>query len=386
MIFAEKRQLRIPGPTPIPPQILRAGAQPMMGHRSGDFVELCKRVAAKVKTVFQTENDVFILTSSGTGALEAAVANTVSPGDQVLVLVSGVFGERFVKIANAYGAQVETIRCQFGHAIDPQTVTDALVKKPEIKVVFATHCETSTGVVNDLEKIAEAVHSSPGDPLLVVDTVSSMGGIEFKTDKWGIDLVVSGSQKAFMLPPGLAFIGVSDRSWDIIEANQSPRFYFDLRAYRKSLPKGQTPFTPAVSLFYQLEEALAMMEAEGFANIYQRHLLMRDMVRAAVRALGLPLFVAEDNNASATVTSILGPQGLDVEALRKLLNQKYKLVLAGGQADLKGKIFRIGHMGFAEPTDMLAVLATLELGLVELGWKLEGGAAVRAAEEVLVRG
>lgn len=385
MIFAEKRQLRIPGPTPIPPQIARAGAQPMMGHRSGDFVELCKRVAAKVKTVFQTENDVFIITSSGTGALEAAVANTVSPGDQVLVLISGVFGERFAKISNAYGAQVETIRCQFGQAIDPQQVSQVLAENPQIKVVFATHCETSTGVVNDLEKIGEAVHNSPGNPLLVVDTVSSMGGIEFKTDDWGIDIVVSGSQKAFMLPPGLAFIGVSDRSWDLIEANTSPRFYFDLRAYRKSLPKGQTPYTPAVSLFYQLEEALKMMEEEGLENIYKRHQVMRDMVRAGIRALGLPLFVTEDKNASCTVTSILGPEGLDVEGLRKILNQKYKVVLAGGQADLKGKIFRIGHMGFAEPTDMLTVLSILELALAEIGWQFQRGAAVSAAEEVLAR-
>ena len=384
-MFAEKRQLRIPGPTPVPPQIARAGAKPMMGHRSGDFMELCKRVAAKLKTVFQTEEDVFILTSSGTGALEAAVANTVSPGDQVLVLVSGVFGERFGKIAAKYGAEVETIRCQYGQAIDPEEVRSFLKANPQIKVVFATHCETSTGVLNDLQKISEAVHSAPGNPLLVVDTVSSMGGADFQTDNWGIDIAASGSQKAFMLPPGLAFITVSPRSWEIIEANTSPCFYFDLLAYRKSLPKGQTPYTPAVSLFYQLEEALDMMLEEGLENIYKRHLLLRDMVRAGIRALNLPLFVA-DEHASPTVTSILGPEGLDVEALRKLLNQKYNVVLAGGQGDLKGKIFRIGHMGYAEPIDFLEVLASLELALAELGWQVEKGAAVAAAEEVLLRG
>lgn len=385
MIFAEKRQLRIPGPTPVPPQVLRAGAQPMLGHRSGDFVELCQRVAAKVKPVFQTENDVFILTSSGTGALEAAVANTVSPGDQVLVLVSGVFGERFAKIATAYGAQVERVEAKLGEAIEPEAVAQALAANPEIKVVFATHCETSTGVLNDLESIAKAVHSSPGDPLLAVDTVSSMGGAEFKTDAWGIDLVVSGSQKAFMLPPGLAFITVADRAWEIIEANTSPRFYFDLRAYRKSHPKGQTPYTPAVSLFFQLEEVLEMMEAEGLPQIYKRHLLMRDMTRAGIRALKLPLFVEKEEHASPTVTSVLAPSEFAAEDLRKILREKYGMTVAGGQGEMKGKIFRIGHMGYAEPKEMLEVLAILELALAELGWPVEPGAATTAAWEVLRR-
>jgi aspartate aminotransferase-like enzyme len=389
MMFPEATILRIPGPTPIPPQVERAMAKPMVGHRSGEFSRLFAKTAARLKPIFQTEQEVLILSGSGTAGLEAAIANTVSSGDTVLVCTAGNFGERFVKLANSYGAQVLTVDAPWGEAIDPQLVNEQLTLHPEIKVVFATHCETSTGVLHDVKAIAAAVKKT--DALLVVDAVSSLGAVDLPMDAWGLDIVVTGSQKALMLPPGLCFLALSEKAWQVVEHNQAPRFYFDLRAYRKKLADDTTPYTPAVSMIFGLVEVLDLIEQEGLPAVFDRHLLMQRMVRDAVRALGVPLFTADDV-ASPTVTSI-GTNGYDVEQVRKLLRQDFGIAVAGGQQHLKGQIFRIGHMGYATPADMLQMIAALEIALVKAGANVELGRGVRAAQqaflaesEVVVRG
>lgn len=376
----EHIHLRIPGPTPVAPRIQRAMSRPMVGHRSGDFSKLLMDTLTAAKKLFQTKQDVMVVSGSGTAGLEMAVANLVSPGDAVLVLVTGVFGDRFTKIAAAYGANVKRIDMEWGTGIDPDAVRTALHEDPFIKAVFATQSETSTGVANDIQAIGAVVRES--DALFIVDAVSSLGAMDLKMDEWGVDVCVTGSQKALMLPPGLAMISVSERAWEVIDSNKSPRFYLDLRAYRKSLKDNTTPYTPAVSLLYGLAESLDMLEEEGYEQSFKRHLLMRDMVRASVKALGLPLF-AEEKSASPTVTAVTG-EGFDPEAVRKIMSKEFGIVLAGGQQHLKGKIFRIGHMGYMTPLEMLTTIAALEVALKRIGWEFQLGSGVRAAQEVLL--
>lgn len=376
----EHIHLRIPGPTPVAPRIQRAMNRPMVGHRSGEFSKMLTETLERAKQLFQTEQAVMVVSGSGTAGLEMAVANLVSPGDTVLVLVTGVFGDRFTKIAAAYGANVKRLDVEWGMGIDPDAVQEALAADPAIKVVFATQSETSTGVANDIQGIGKVVREF--GKLFVVDAVSSLGAMELKMDEWGVDICVTGSQKALMLPPGLALIAVSERAWEAIDTNQNPRFYLDLRAYKKSLKDQTTPYTPAVSLIYGLAESLAMLEEEGYENSFRRHLLMRDMVRAAVKALRLPFF-AEETYASPTVTAVKG-DGFDPEAVRKIMRQEFGIVLAGGQQHLKGKIFRIGHMGYMTPLEMLSTIAALEVALKKVGWEFELGSGVRAAQEVLL--
>lgn len=376
----EHIHLRIPGPTPVAPRIQRAMNRPMVGHRSGEFSKMLTETLERAKQLFRTEQAVMVVSGSGTAGLEMAVANLVSPGDTVLVLVTGVFGDRFTKIAAAYGANVKRLDVEWGIGIDPYAVQEALAADPAIKVVFATQSETSTGVANDIQGIGKVVREF--GKLFVVDAVSSLGAMELKMDEWGVDICVTGSQKALMLPPGLALIAVSERAWEAIDTNQNPRFYLDLRAYKKSLKDQTTPYTPAVSLIYGLAESLAMLEEEGYENSFRRHLLMRDMVRAAVKALRLPFF-AEETYASPTVTAVKG-DGFDPEAVRKIMRQEFGIVLAGGQQHLKGKIFRIGHMGYMTPLEMLSTIAALEVALKKVGWEFDLGSGVRAAQEVLL--
>ncbi|MDI3280719.1 MAG: alanine--glyoxylate aminotransferase family protein, partial [Bacillota bacterium] len=298
----------------------------------------------------------------------------------VLVLVTGEFGDRFARICQAYGAEVDRIDVPWGEAVPVAEVERRLAAK-QYRAVYATHNETSTGVVNDVAAIGRLVAGT--EALFVVDTVSSLGGMEFRADAWHCDLVVTGSQKALMLPPGMTLVSVSPKAWPVIEAARSPRFYFDLRKYRQSAEKNEVPFTPAVSLLFGLDEALAMLREEGLERAWARHALMARMVRAAARALGLELLAA-DAVASATVTAVKGPAGVSCDELRSLVKKKYGLVLAGGQGPLKGKIFRIGHLGFADPPDMLSVVAALELGLAELGHPVNLGQGVGAAERELL--
>ncbi|WJQ84009.1 pyridoxal-phosphate-dependent aminotransferase family protein [Brevibacillus brevis] len=381
-MFADKMILRIPGPTPIPPRVQTAMNQPMIGHRSGKFSALFARTAERLKPYFGTKQDVFILAGSGTSALEMGVVNTLQPGDEAAVLVSGAFGERFAKICERYGIIAHRVEVPWGKAVTPELIETFLQKKPQIKAVFATYCETSTGVENPIADLAKAIRTH-SDALFIVDAVSNLGAVPCEMDAWGVDIVVTGSQKAFMLPTGLAFLAASERAWQVIEQNKSLAFYLDLKAYRKSLAEQTTPYTPAVSLIFGLAEVLDIMEEEGLPAIVKRHELMRDMTRAAMRALNIKL-MAEDQYASTTVTSC-DPEGVfHAEALRKMLTQQFNITIAGGQQHLKGKIFRIGHMGYCEPLDVLQVISAIELSLHQIGAPVELGAGVKAAQEVLI--
>lgn len=382
-MFREKQLLLLPGPTPVPPRILRAMSEPMINHRGPEFKALLKETTAGVKRVMQTENSVFILPSSGTGAMEAAVANFISPGDKVLVVTVGVFGDRFAKIAQTFGADVEKLSYPMGQAADAKAVGDRMRQDKEgaIKAVLITHNETSTGVLNDLEAVRREMGEHPA--LLIVDAVSGLGAAELKTDGWKLDVVIAGAQKAFMLPPGLAFISVSQKAWAAVAQCRSPRFYWDIMSAQKYLEKGQTPYTPAISLFFGLRESLAMMEDEGLERCFTRHRLLRDMVRGGVKALGLKL-LAEDASASPAVTAVKTPPGIEANTVRQLARDKYNVILAGGQQSLENKIFRIGHLGWVQPLDMIAALAAVEMALIAAGADVQPGAAVKEAQTVCI--
>ncbi len=378
----DKQYLLIPGPTPVPPAVTAAMTRPVIGHRSEDFARLYESIEEKIKMVFQTKNDVFILTNSGTGGLEAAIANTVNPGDRVLALITGNFGERFANIARAYGANVEEINFGWGKDVDLRAVEEKLAERPDYKVVLATQNETSTGVLNDIAGIGALVAKT--NAILLVDGVSGVGGVEIKTDEWRVDILITASQKAFMLPPGLAMLSVSEKAWSVIEQNKSPRFYFSLPAARNSFVKWNTAYTPNVTLFMGLEAALEMMLEEGLENVYARHLLLARATRAAARALNLSL-LAEDRCASPTVTAVYAPAGVEADALRKVLKSEYGVIFAGGQGHLKGKIFRIAHMGFVGKMDVIIAVGALEMALAQLGCPVELGAGVCKAQEVFLK-
>ena len=364
--------LRIPGPTPCPPEVLESMSHQMINHRGGEFAKLIIGVTEKLQKLFQTEGDVLILTGSGTGSMEAAIVNVLSPGDKVLSASNGVFGDRFASIAETFGAQVTRLKFPFGSAVDPQAVDKALKADPSIKAVLVTHNETSTGVTNDLATIAEVIkrHSK----LVVVDGISSIGSIDLPVDDWKCDIVVSGSQKSWMVPPGLAMVSVSSEGWKAVEAAKMPRFYWDFTRAKSSLEKGQTPWTPAVSIFYALDTALNMMMQEGLPNIIARHERVARITREGVKSLGLSLF-ADEAYASNTVTAITVPEGVDPKKLLATLREEHKVVLSGGQASLDGKIFRIGHLGYVNEADVENVLEALKAALPKVGFT---PAAVRA--------
>jgi aspartate aminotransferase-like enzyme len=370
--------LHTPGPTPIPPSVERAMNQPMIGHRGQKCKELLNDIAPRLKPVFGTSGEVLVLTGSGTSALEAAVVNTTKPGDEVIVVVAGAFGDRFAQICETYELNVHRIDVEWGKAVTVEQVEAAIQSAENPKAVFLTHCETSTGVMHPVEEVAGRV-KQVSDALVIVDGVSSIGGAKIEMDRSGIDLVVSGSQKAMMLPPGLAFVAVGNQAWEVINQNERPRFYLDLKTYNKRLSEGQTPFTPALSLLFGLDEVLRLMEEEGFEQVFERHLLMKKMTREAARGMELPLLVSEED-ASSTVTSIK-PTTFEAEELRKAANEEFGLILAGGQKHMKGEIFRIGHMGYSRPSDVLRYISTLEIILKRLGHPFELGKGSAAAQE-----
>ncbi|HEX6923490.1 MAG TPA: alanine--glyoxylate aminotransferase family protein [Bacillales bacterium] len=375
----ERAILRTPGPTPVPERVQAAMSKPMIGHRSEEFPELF-RTAERLKPIFGTKQDVFILSSSGTSALEAAVVNTVSPGEEVTVVVAGAFGDRFASICERFGAVTHRLDVPWGEACSREALAEHIRQHPDVKAVFVTYCETSTGVINPVAELAKTVREN-SEALFIVDGVSCIGGVPAEMDAWGIDILVTGSQKAMMLPPGLAFVSVSERAWEVIEQNAAPSFYLDLRAYRDSYAKGMTPYTPAISLINGLSEVCSIIEEEGFENVILRHEAMKDMTRAAVQALGLQL-LTEDSDASPTVTAIAANESLDTEQLRKLVKEKYNISFAGGQKKLKGRLLRIGHMGWCFPSDVLTAITFIELGLQKINVDIEAGAGVKAAEEV----
>jgi aspartate aminotransferase-like enzyme len=360
--------LRIPGPTPVPPDILEAVGRPMVNHRGREFAALITRVAERLKDFFLTSNDVLILSTSGTGGLEAAVVNTLSPGDKVLSVSIGAFGERFASIADSYGAEVIPLAYEWGQAARPDDVRQALAEHADVTAVLLTHNETSTGVTNPLEEIARVVHESAPSILILVDAVSSLSAIPLETDGWGLDVVVTGSQKGWMVPPGLAFVSMSERGWQAYERARMPRFYFDLGRHRDTLGKGQTPWTPTMSVLFGLDVALERMIEEGMERIFTRHASIGRSVRQGVKAMGLELLCEDERFASDTVTAVKCPEGVEVSALRTLMEDEYGVVLAGGQGKLQGKIFRIGHLGLVEDDDIRQALDSLEMALPKLGY------------------
>lgn len=350
--------LRIPGPTPCPDDVLEAVGGPMMNHRGPEFAAIVRRVTDGLNWAFGVSGDVLTLTASGTGGLEAAIVNTLSPGDRVLAVTIGVFGERLAAIAEAYGARVERHALEWGEAADPDGIARRLDAGPPFKAVLLTHNETSTGVTNPLEAIAAVVRER--GPLLIVDGVSSVGSIPCPAERWGVDVLVSGSQKGWMVPPGLAFLWLGERAWAANAEASMPRFYLDAARARDSLANGQTPWTPAVSIFYGLDRAFAAMRAEGLEGIHARHAAVARYTRERVRALGLELFARDERFASDTVTAVRWPDGVDGPAIARRARDEHGVILGGGQQALRGRIFRVGHLGHFTREDIAAALDVVE--------------------------
>ena len=361
-------QLRIPGPTPCPNEVLQAMSQQMINHRGPQFGQILTDVTAKLKQLFQTKGDVFLLTGSGTGGLEAAIVNTLSPGDKVLSVSIGVFGERFGAIAEKFGAEVIPLRFEWGTAADIDAVRRALKAEPKIKAVLVTHNETSTGVTNDLASISSVVKEF--DKLLLVDAISSLGSINLPVDDWHCDVAVTGSQKGWMVPPGLAMVSVSQEAWQAHQRAKMPRFYWDFAQAKSYLEKAtaQTPWTPAISVIFALSVALDMMLKEGLANVFARHARVGKAARDGVKSLGLSLF-AEESHASNTVTAVAASDGLDTKKMVKILREEHQVIISGGQQKLDGKIFRIGHLGWVTESDIKAVISALKIVLPQAGFR-----------------
>lgn len=379
----DKTFLMIPGPTPVPESVLLAMAKHPIGHRSGEFSEILNGVYADLKWLFQTKNEVFIFAASGTGAMDAALSNLLNPGDKVLSLIIGNFGARWAKIASSRGAVVEKLEVELGQVINPEDLKIKLAedKNKEIKLVTLTHSETSTGARNDIKTLCKIIKDHGA--LSIVDGVTSVGAMEVKMDEWGIDVLVSGSQKGFMIPPGLSFLAASPKAWEVYEKCKYPSFYFDWGAHKKAVLEDTTPWTPAVNLVFALEEALKMLKKEGLENIYARHKRLALGLRKAVKALGLELFVKDDENASYAITSILPPEGVSVPDIRNGFKKDYDIVVANGQNTLKDKIFRMGTLGFVSERDLITAVGSLEAVLLKLGHKFEVGAGIKAVLESL---
>ena len=369
----DKRYLFTPGPTPVPPEVLAASAEPMVHHRGSDFRDIYARTLRRLKEVYRTESDVLLFTASGTGAMESAVANLTEAGERVAVVSHGSFGERWVSICERYGLEVHAIRYEWGESPDPGEV-GAAVRESGAEIVFCQQSDTSTGVVSDVRGIREAV----GDVTLVVDAISSLGAVPLETDAWGIDVVISGSQKALMSPPGLAMASVPEH---VLAKAKPPRtFYFDWRANKKAQDVLDAAFTPAVSIIRSLDVALGMIVEDGLEAAFARHVRLGRAARAGVKAMGLELFSPDDDGA-AVVTAIRAPEGIDSDELLLHLRDRHGVTLAPGQAHLKGKIFRIGHIGWFDVFDIATALAAIELSLTELGADIERGVAVSRAFE-----
>lgn len=383
MLF--KKRLMTPGPTEIPPTALAEAAQPILHHRTPQFRKILTETVAGLKRVFRTDNDLLLFPAAGTGGMEAAVANLCSPGDTVLVASCGNFGNRWTAIAGAFGVKSEHYEVEWGASVDPREIEKRLAANPAIVAVFTTLSETSTGVENDIAAIGSVVagHSA----VLVVDAVSGLGAVPMKTDEWRADVVVVGSQKGLMIPPGLALISISKKAWERARRSTLPKFYFSWEKAQKAMtaePLADTPYTPPISLIMQLAEALRLLEAEGLEAVWERHRRMADATRAAVKALGLKLFVS--GKPSNAVTSVCVPEGVDGGKLVKTIRDTYGLTLAGGQGKIKGKIFRIGHLGYADDWDVVAAIAAVERALADQKYSFTLGAGVAAAEKILFEG
>jgi aspartate aminotransferase-like enzyme len=377
----KKYHLLAPGPTPIPPEVLQAIAQPILHHRTPEFEALFGRVRAGLAELIGTRSEVIVLAASGTGALEAAVVNLCSPGDEILAVLCGKFGERWADIGRAFGLTVHALDAPYGDTVAPERVAAALRAHPKARALFVTQSETSTGVLEDVEAYAALTRRT--DTLCVVDTVSSLGVVPCPMDAWGIDAVVAGSQKGLMCPPGLAFVALNDRAWRAAEQARCPRFYWDLPTERRWQAKNQGQFTPAVSLLAGLDVALRLLRAEGLTEVYRRHDRLARGARAGAEALGLALFARA--TPSPAVTAIVPPRGVDGEAVVRAYGADDNITIAGGQGEMKGKLFRLAHLGWVDESDLIVGLASLERVLLRLGVPVELGTAVAAAQRIFAK-
>ena len=373
----QKHFLFTPGPTPVPPESLLAMANQIDYHRSAEAEVQIKDVSEKLKHVFQTQNDILILTSSGTGAMESVVANLLSRGDSVIVIRSGKFGERWGEICSAYGVEFFPIDLKWGESVEPQMVADLLDKHPETKAVFSTLCETSTGALHDIKSLGDITRHRPA--LLVVDAVSALAADDLQMDRWGVDVVVSCSHKGLMTPPGLAFAALNQAAWDASASASLPKFYFDLRKAQKAGWDGSAPYTPAITFITALQHALNRINTDGIRNVIDRHARLAKATRKAVKAIGLNLFASKPAN---TLTSIRLPDEVDGVRFVRMMRDKHGITFAGGQGKLRGKIIRIAHLGWMGEHDLIVAIAALERGMTEVGQKVALGAAVAAAQEV----
>ena len=362
----DKLNLMIPGPTPVPENVLSSMAKHPIGHRSGEFQKIVEKTTEQLKWLHQTTADVLTITGSGTAAMEAGIINTLSKGDQVICGENGKFGERWVKVAKAYGLDVKIVKSDWGQPLDPnqfkKLLEDDINKK--IKAVIVTHSETSTGVINDLKAINQEVKNHE-KAITIADCVTSLGACNIPMDEWGIDVIASGSQKGYMIPPGLSFVAMSKRAWDANNQSNLPKFYLDLKQYLKTVNKNSNPFTPAINLYFALEASLKMMQKEGLNNIFTRHARHQKATQEGIKAMGLNLFT-EEGFGSPAITAV-EPESLDAEVIRKTIKDDFDILLAGGQDHLKGKIFRIGHLGFVNDRDIISVISALESSLYKIG-------------------
>jgi len=377
----KKQYLVTPGPSPVPQQVRLAFAEEIIHHRTKEFQSYIKQATDDLKKIFKTENDLFILTSSGTGAMEASVANVIAPGDKAITIEGGKFGERWTELVKAYGGTPIVMQVEWGYGPKAEDFGKLLAANPGVKAVYATLCETSTATVQDVAAIGKVTAGTGA--LLVVDGISGTGAIDCRTDEWGIDMLAVGSQKALMMPPGLAFITVSKKAWEVIAKTKRTVYYFDLVKAKKAAEENDTPYTSGVSLIRGLCEATKLILADGMDTVIARHAVLARAARAAVGALGLGLLSKAPSDA---VTAVVLPQGMDGKALVKVLSSKYGVTVAGGQGQLAGKIIRIAHMGYIDKFDIITVISALEMALAEMGHKVTLGAGVAAAEKVFANG
>ena len=374
----KKYQLMAPGPTPVPSEVLLAMAQPIIHHRTPEYEALFVQVRAGLKRLVQTSQDVIPLACSGTGAMEAALVSTLSAGDPVVVVSAGKFGERWLELGRAYGLEIVELTAPYGETVTAARLAETLAAHPRAKAVLTQHSETSTGVLHDVRAYAAVTRGT--DAILVVDAVSSLGIADLQMDAWGLDLVVSGSQKGLMLPPGLGFCALSDKAWAMNKTSRLPKYYFDLAAERRTVVKNEAHFTPAVSIVIGLRTVLEMLDREGLANVFKRHDRLARATRAGAEALGLGLFCKA--TPSPAVTAVIAPPGVDSEQIVRVYSQAHNITIAGGQGEMKGRIFRLGHMGYAAEFDVVVALAALEQVLADLGQPVDFGAGVRGAQKV----
>jgi len=378
----EKKYLFSPGPTMLPPEVLLKMAEPIMHHREPEFERMLAEIREGLKYLFQTKNEVLVFTSSGTGAMEGAVSNILSKGDKALVVRGGKFGERWGEICKAYGIEFIPIDVEWGRAVDPKQIQKALASNSSVRGVYTQASETSTGARHPIHEIAKIVKKYE-ETVLVVDAITGIGVFDLPMDVWGIDVLISGSQKALMLPPGLSFAALSDKAWKSVERSNLPKFYFDFKKELKSAQKNQNSFTPAISLFVGLKESLRLIRKEGLEAVFRRHEKLAEATRAAAKALGLELY-APDSPSNA-VTAVKVPEGIQGGKLKNLFFERFGITVAGGQDQAKGKIIRIAHLGYYERLDMVMVISALEMLLKEMGHKFELGAGLKAAEEILMK-